>query len=225
MCIFLLWKYQLFFKIVYIFSLEIMSLSPHEKSHPCRPCCLIPFPSNTPQSCVHICHLSCPALAHPPHPPPPHPHPHTHTPHPHGRPPCLQAKAEAGAGLQPTPLNAADDRNPGAAGAAGTPSPSDFLERGQVVEVKFMAPKAGKHDVSIFAMPDCWLGCDRVAPLRLKVAEASRAQKEGREKRSMQRSGEWRGWVGGWGKNGGRGNAELCVSPRNHPSICAQVRS
>ena len=51
---------------------------------------------------------------------------------------------------------------------------------GQKVEFKCLAPPAGKHNLVLYAMPDSWIGVDKVVPLRVKTVEVSRAEREGR---------------------------------------------
>ena len=51
---------------------------------------------------------------------------------------------------------------------------------GQKVEIKFRAPPAGKYDVVLYAMPDCWIGADRCVSMKIKTVEPSRAEREGR---------------------------------------------
>ncbi|EIE19320.1 hypothetical protein COCSUDRAFT_48909 [Coccomyxa subellipsoidea C-169] len=52
--------------------------------------------------------------------------------------------------------------------------------QGQLVEVKFRAPKPGKYDLTLFCVSDSWAGCDRSVAFKLRVAEQTRAEKEGR---------------------------------------------
>lgn len=42
-------------------------------------------------------------------------------------------------------------------------------ELGQCVEFRLAAPRAGKYDLQLYCMPDCWVGCDRVCSIKLKV--------------------------------------------------------
>jgi len=67
------------------------------------------------------------------------------------------------------------------AGGGEEESENAFVERvGQRVELKFIAPPAGKHDLSLYIMPDSWIGADRAVPLKLRTVEPTRAQREGR---------------------------------------------
>ncbi|KAK9839330.1 hypothetical protein WJX81_008661 [Elliptochloris bilobata] len=52
--------------------------------------------------------------------------------------------------------------------------------QGQVVKLQMRAPKAGKYDLVLYCISDCWVGCDRALPVKLRVAERSRAEREGR---------------------------------------------
>jgi translocation protein SEC63 len=82
-------------------------------------------------------------------------------------------------------------------------------EVGQAVEVRFIAPAAGRHDLQLYVMPDSWLGADRVLPLKLRTVEPSRAEREGRVGRAaaapapagkpLQRSQESEALLGGGG--------------------------
>lgn len=68
-------------------------------------------------------------------------------------------------------------------GVVGSEEESEeaLVERvGQRVDLKFIAPPSGKHDLFLYAMPDSWLGADRAVPLKLRTVEPSRAQREGR---------------------------------------------
>ena len=63
----------------------------------------------------------------------------------------------------------------------GVDSEEALVEKlGQRVEFKFVAPASGKHDLTLFVMPDSWIGCDRVVQLKLKTVEMTRAEREGR---------------------------------------------
>lgn len=65
----------------------------------------------------------------------------------------------------------------------GAPEESEeaLVERvGQRIEIKFLAPPPGKHDLALYVMCDSWVGADRAVPLKLRTVEATRAQREGR---------------------------------------------
>lgn len=63
----------------------------------------------------------------------------------------------------------------------GVDSEEALIEKlGQKVEFKFLAPPAGKHDLTLYVMPDSWIGADRVVQLKLKTTEMTRAEREGR---------------------------------------------
>ncbi len=53
---------------------------------------------------------------------------------------------------------------------AGDSLDSSLEELGQCVEFQFMAPRAGKYDLQLYCLPDCWLGCDKVVPIKIKVS-------------------------------------------------------
>lgn len=70
---------------------------------------------------------------------------------------------------------------------------SSLEELGQTFEIKFFAPlSAGKYDLQLLCMPDSWVGCDKAVPIRLKVEQRTRADREGRGRRGvgLQRSAE-----------------------------------
>ncbi|BDA43749.1 Translocation protein SEC63 homolog [Coccomyxa sp. Obi] len=75
----------------------------------------------------------------------------------------------------PVMANGSSAAAAGKGGDAAGPGP-----QGQLVEVKFRAPKAGKYDLTLFCLSDSWAGCDRTAVFKLRVAEQTRAEKEGR---------------------------------------------
>lgn len=67
-------------------------------------------------------------------------------------------------------------------------------EYGQEVEIKFIAPLPGKHDLTVIAMCDCWIGADAANMIPLRAVEPTRAQREGRStrpaKKKIERSEE-----------------------------------
>lgn len=67
----------------------------------------------------------------------------------------------------------------------------DVREAGQVVELAFAAYKAGRYDLQLLIMSDCWVGVDRAVPLKLKVAPLTRAAQEGRDARSLAEAKKW----------------------------------
>ncbi|KAG2451784.1 hypothetical protein HYH02_003562 [Chlamydomonas schloesseri] len=83
----------------------------------------------------------------------------------------------------------------GGAGAgkdgAGGKDGGDEAESGQVVELVFAAPKAGKHELQVVVMSDSYVGCDRTIPLRIKVVPLTRAAQEGRDAKSLAKAKEW----------------------------------
>lgn len=56
----------------------------------------------------------------------------------------------------------------------------DDPEEGQLVSIRFRAPKAGKRQAMLYILCDSWVGADRAVPLRFKVSEQTRAEQEGR---------------------------------------------
>ena len=56
--------------------------------------------------------------------------------------------------------------------------------KGQVVDIKFYVQSAGRKEYTLFVMSDCWVAVDIAQPVRVKVQELSRAEKEGRASRS-----------------------------------------
>jgi translocation protein SEC63 len=94
---------------------------------------------------------------------------------------------------------------PGAPPAAGDALAST---EGQTVEVRFLAPSPGIHQLLLIAMPDAWLGADRAVSLgRLRSAEPTRAEKEGRAVAAAPRAAAARA-EGGGGEAGGGAAAE-----------------
>ena len=63
----------------------------------------------------------------------------------------------------------------------GIQSEEELVEKlGQKIELKFMAPAAGKHDLVLYVMPDSWVGVDRSIQLKIRTIEPTRAEREGR---------------------------------------------
>lgn len=69
-----------------------------------------------------------------------------------------------------------------------SPSPSDIDERGQKIELKFLAPPPGKHDLVVYVLCDSWIGAGVTIPLKLKTIQPTRAQREGRVQGTGQQS-------------------------------------
>ena len=60
-------------------------------------------------------------------------------------------------------------------------SEEELVEKlGQKIELKFVAPPAGKHDLVLYVMPDSWVGLDRSIQLKIRTVEPTRAEREGR---------------------------------------------
>jgi translocation protein SEC63 len=73
----------------------------------------------------------------------------------------------------------------------------------------------GKYDLQLLCMPDSWVGCDKAVPIRLKVEQRTRADREGRGRRGvgLQRSAESEQLVNGragsdTGSDAGHGDSE-----------------
>jgi len=64
------------------------------------------------------------------------------------------------------------------------------LPPAQVVSLKFAAPRAGKHDLTLYIMSDAWLGVNAEVPVKLKVDVRPRADREGRSGARLVRSAE-----------------------------------
>lgn len=106
----------------------------------------------------------------------------------------LEAEYAGAKAAQAAEQEAADDSSKGAAqqqssskvaGASKELATSkEDEEKGQLVEVKFMPRTAARKEYTLFVMCDSWIGADRVVPLKLKVSEKSRAEREGRAPRS-----------------------------------------
>jgi len=60
-------------------------------------------------------------------------------------------------------------------------------ENGQEVEIKFVAPLPGKHELTLIAMCDCWIGADAANMIPLWAVEPTRAQREGRSARPVKK--------------------------------------
>jgi len=68
---------------------------------------------------------------------------------------------------------------------------SEEGELGQEVEFVFMGPKAGKYDLVLQVMSDCWVGADVSIPVKLKVNPLGRAEAEGRDPKSKALAKQW----------------------------------
>lgn len=58
-------------------------------------------------------------------------------------------------------------------------------EVGQLVELLFPAPKAGKHDLVLTCMSNSYVGCDKNLSVKLKVHQLTRAAAEGRDAKAL----------------------------------------
>lgn len=77
---------------------------------------------------------------------------------------------------------------------------SSAEQLGQTFELKFYAPlTAGKYDLQLLCMPDTWVGCDRAIPIKLKVEQRTRSDREGRGRRAalVQRTEESDAYIQG----------------------------
>ena len=50
---------------------------------------------------------------------------------------------------------------------------------GQKLELKFMAPEAGKFELTLIVMSSCWLGCDTITTTSVKIEALTGAEKDG----------------------------------------------
>lgn len=82
-----------------------------------------------------------------------------------------------------------DGAKEGRDGEAGKEADAEE-ETGQVVELMFHVPKAGKHELQVLVMSDSYVGCDRAIPLRLRVVPMTRAIQEGRDARANAKARE-----------------------------------
>lgn len=51
----------------------------------------------------------------------------------------------------------------------------------QKVELRFMAPEAGKYSLQLSVMSNCWIGCDKVITAPLVVEKLNTTEREARE--------------------------------------------
>mmetsp|Transcript_2646 Transcript_2646/g.4510 ORF Transcript_2646/g.4510 Transcript_2646/m.4510 type:complete len:749 (+) Transcript_2646:96-2342(+) len=65
-------------------------------------------------------------------------------------------------------------------------------EAGQLVEIMFMAPlRSGKYELQLHIMCDSYVGCDRILPLRLRVAPLTKSAQENRQAKEMAKQKQW----------------------------------
>ncbi len=86
----------------------------------------------------------------------------------------------------------------------------DSPTEGQLVTLRFRAPKAGKRQLMLYILCDSWVGVDRAIPLKVKIAEQSRAEQEGRTVRAPKggTGGDGGGVEAGEGEAGAGGEGE-----------------
>jgi len=78
------------------------------------------------------------------------------------------------------------------AGAEDSGEGGSDEEAGQEVELSFMAPpKAGKYELQLHVMSDCYVGCDKVVPVKLRVSQMTRAIAEGRDAKALAKMQQW----------------------------------
>ncbi|KAK9831724.1 hypothetical protein WJX74_007311 [Apatococcus lobatus] len=65
----------------------------------------------------------------------------------------------------------------------GSSHAAEASSEAQIVELKFPAVATGKFDLTLLIMSDCWVGADKQIPLKLRVTEQTRAEREGRSLR------------------------------------------
>jgi len=54
-------------------------------------------------------------------------------------------------------------------------------DKRQLIQLKFMAPPAGKYNLQLLIMSDCWIGCDKTVNAPLVVEKLNRAEREARD--------------------------------------------
>ena len=64
------------------------------------------------------------------------------------------------------------------------PAGADF-DTAQTVELMFMAPRAGRYDLTLMCMSECYIGCDAHFRIQLRVLPQTRAMAEGRVARQQ----------------------------------------
>jgi hypothetical protein len=64
------------------------------------------------------------------------------------------------------------------------PAGADF-DTAQTVDIMFMAPKAGRYDLTLMCLSDCYIGCDTQVKVQLRVLPQTRAMAEGRVARQQ----------------------------------------
>jgi len=83
-------------------------------------------------------------------------------------------------------------------------SEEELVEKlGQKIELKFVAPPAGKHDLMLYVMPDSWVGLDRSIQMKIRTIEPTRAEREGRAVAGSAGNRGGGGRPGGKSKKGG----------------------
>ncbi|GIL50242.1 hypothetical protein Vafri_6471 [Volvox africanus] len=94
-------------------------------------------------------------------------------------------------GARPGPATRAGPKGAVVADGDGGSGTDAEAETGQVVELLFHAPRAGKHELQLLIMSDSYVGCDRTIPLRVRVVPLTRAMQEGRDLKSQAKAKEW----------------------------------
>ncbi|GIL87084.1 hypothetical protein Vretimale_14247 [Volvox reticuliferus] len=94
-------------------------------------------------------------------------------------------------GARPGPATRVGPKGAVVADGDGGSGTDAEVETGQVVELLFHAPRAGKHELQLLIMSDSYVGCDRTIPLRVRVVPLTRAMQEGRDARSQAKAKEW----------------------------------
>ncbi|GLC39388.1 hypothetical protein PLESTM_000891300 [Pleodorina starrii] len=94
-------------------------------------------------------------------------------------------------GARPGPATRAGAKGGAAADGEANGGADAEAETGQVVELLFQAPRAGKHELQLLIMSDSYVGCDRTIPLRMRVVPLTRAVQEGRDAKSQAKAKEW----------------------------------
>lgn len=65
--------------------------------------------------------------------------------------------------------------------AAKGASPDGDVDPRQKVQLRFMAPEAGKYSLQLNIMSNCWIGCDKVVTAPLVVEKLNASEREARE--------------------------------------------
>ena len=90
-------------------------------------------------------------------------------------------KGSGGGGSEAAAAAADGGSSKGGSGKGKQPAP------GQVLDLVFMAPPAGRYDLQLLLMSSTWVGADLSVALRLRVNPLTRAAAEGRDAKSLEK--------------------------------------